>query len=191
MTLGNHDAVLVRGPGSIPAEGIDQEEHAHQQWLCRVVPPRLRRRVARWPYALRRTIGGVRMLFVHYGLTPSGDDFGPFVPEPRPSDLDALFAGCDADVVFYGHHHGASDLVGSARYVNPGSAGCHTVPLARFVVVGAEQGAYTVEHHAVPYDDSPLWPAFRERAVPAAAFIHRAFFGGRWADDAAWSPQDG
>jgi hypothetical protein len=129
------------------------------------------------------------MLFVHYSLTPSGDDFGPFVPRPGPADLDRVFAGCGADVVFYGHDHGASDLTGVARYVNPGSAGCHTVPLARFVVVEAQSGVYAVEHRAEAYDDASLWPALRERAVPAAAFIHRAFFGGRWlADPTASTP---
>lgn len=175
-TMGNHDALLVAGESA-----AGTEEDRHHAWVRAAVPGRLRERVAAWPYVLPCAVEGVRVVFAHYGLGDDGTSFRPIVRGARPADLDLLFEGVEADVVFYGHHHPASDLVGAARYVNPGSAGCQPLPLARFALLECARGSYTVEHRAVPYDDDVLRRAFADRAVPAVGFLHRAFYGNRWA----------
>ncbi len=120
---------------------------------------------------------GVRIVFLHYPLDVSGRDFGPFIADPSAAALDPLFAPYQADLAFYGHNHAASDVQGHARYVNPGSLGCYTESLARFVTLDLTDGSYTLTAHAAPYDDTNLLRAFEERHVPDRAFIRRAFFG--------------
>jgi predicted phosphodiesterase len=177
LTMGNHDAWFAFGlPRPRPA-WMSEGEVAHQDWVHAQLDPALSAVVARWPYIIRRDIEEVRVALVHYGLDESGRDFVRIMPHPTSADLDAMFAGFDIDLVFYGHHHPASDIRGRARYVSPGSLGCHSESLARFSVLDCTDGSYTLQHYAVPYDATALFAAFEARAVPERQFICRAFFG--------------
>ena len=92
--------------------------------------------------------------------------------------MDRLFAGVDADIICYGHHHPLSDLTGRARYFNPGSLGCSIEPVARFAVLTvAADGTYRLEKRAVPYDKRPVIAELFKRQVPGRRFITEAFFG--------------
>ena len=73
----------------------------------------------------------------------------------------------------------AEDLVGRARYVHPGSLGCHAEPIARFAILECESRSYELKMRHVPYDDSALFQQFERRDVPDRHFIYKAFFGGR------------
>ena len=178
--MGNHEAYFVNGlPEPRPA-WMSEGEIVHQRWVHRRLGSERRSRVASWPYLINREFEGVRVAFLHYGLTESGEDF---VPVERPVSVEALegiFKAQEADLIFYGHDHRASDLQGRARYVNPGSLGCHKEAVARYCVVDFCRGAYEVAHRSVGYDDAPLYRAFEERRVPEREFIYTAFFGGRF-----------
>ena len=93
--------------------------------------------------------------------------------------MDAVFADIDSDLVFYGHDHSPSDLVGKARYVNPGSLGCYIEPIARFAILEFGSRSYELKLRLVPYDDSALFHQFESRDVPERQFIYSTFFGGR------------
>lgn len=178
--MGNHDAWFAWGLPQPRPDWMSDGELAHQEWTHAQLDPALRTAVAAWPFSLRETVEGARLQFTHYALDASGRGFQPVRRAPNAADLDALFAGvADADVLCYGHDHTAGDVVGRMRYVNPGALGCHTQPLARFVLLAADHGRITLTHHAAPYDDALLTAAFRDRNVPDAAFINRIFFGGR------------
>ncbi len=97
--------------------------------------------LAEWPCVLEHDIEGVRTAFMHYGLEPSGGNFRPFASDATAEDLDEMFASHDADLLFYGHDHGASDVEGRARYVNPGSLGCCSQAVARYCLAEFRQGA--------------------------------------------------
>ncbi len=155
-------------------QGMSPGEFTHQRWVHEQIDPALRAVVADWPYARDEEIGGARVRFLHYPLTPGG--FARFRTLETPADADALFGAGDADVVFYGHHHPFSDLEGATRYVNPGSLGCHHRPLARFAILDASAGgAPSLAFHAVPYDPAPLLAEFERRNVPERDFILRHF----------------
>ncbi len=177
LTMGNHDAWFAFGLPSPRPAWLSEGEVAHQDWVHAQLDPARRAQVARWPYVLERDCEGVRVAFLHYGLDPTRRNFAPIVAQPTPADLDSLFGGIKADVVFYGHDHRQSDLRGAARYVNPGSLGCSTEALARFCVLDCASGTATVQHCTAPYDPSALFAAFEDRAMPERAFIRRAFFG--------------
>lgn len=177
MIMGNHDAWFVHGLPQPRPSWMTEVELAHQQWVHAQLDPSLRSVVARWPYVIQEQIDGIELTFTHYGLDDSGRGFVPVIPHPQSEDLDAMFGQFGADLVFYGHHHPTADLWGRGRYVNPGSLGCHTEPLARFVILDCASGAYTLQHRAVPYDDRVLFTAFEDRAVPEREIIRRIFFG--------------
>jgi predicted phosphodiesterase len=136
--------------------------------------------VGEWPYLIQEEFEEVRLSFVHYGLDESQQNFASFVNDPDVVDLNKLFAGLRSDVVFYGHNHLFSDLEGVARYVNPGSLGCHTKPIARFAVLECRRKSYELRMCHTPYDDSDLFDQFESRGVPERHFIYQAFFGGRY-----------
>ncbi len=177
LVMGNHDAWFAHGLPQPRPTWMTEDEVAHQQWVHAQLDPALRSAVAGWPYVIEDQLSGVRVVFAHYGLDDSGRGFVSVIPHVWPEHLDAMFGRYDADLVFYGHHHPASDLQGRARYVNPGSLGCHSEPLAHFVIFDCAGSTYTLHHHAVPYDDAPLFAAFEDRAVPEREFIRRIFFG--------------
>lgn len=180
LTMGNHDAYFAQGLPDPHPEGLSDGEAEHQHWVHSCLDPSLRDTVARWPFLIDEEIEGVRVRFIHYALDPSQKDFLPIVRDPTPDDLDQTFTGHSADLVFYGHHHPASDIQGQARYVNPGSLGCHTEAVARFSVLQCSGDTYELEKHAVPYDDAALVTAFAHRHVPEREFISKVFFGERF-----------
>nr|BBH87579.1 hypothetical protein KTC_23300 [Thermosporothrix sp. COM3] len=171
--MGNHDAYFAFGP----PEWAKEDEHLN--WTHQMLDPQLRSLVARWPYRVQQTIEGVRLTFLHYGLTPEGDNFLPIVQEPTPAAMDQLFKDESADLLFYGHHHPFSDMLGKARYVNPGSLGCYTHAIARYAMLTIQNGRYTLQHKTVTYDDSELLRAFEQRQVAERELILQSFFGGR------------
>lgn len=177
--MGNHDAWFAYGLPEPQPSWMSNGEARHQRWIHSCLDSSLRTVVGEWPYLIQNTIEGVRVSFLHYGLTESGRSFIPIIRDPEPADLDEVFSNLDAEIVFYGHHHPYSDLVGKSRYINPGSLGCHTEPVARFAVLECREKRYQLEVRGVPYDDGALFRAFEKRDVPEREFICRAFFGGR------------
>lgn len=180
LIMGNHDAWFAFGLPDPQPSWMSDGEVKHQQWIHSCIDSSLRTMVGEWPYLIPDIFEGIRVSFLHYGLTESRRDFVPIVRDPEPADLDELFSNPDSDIVFYGHHHPNSDIVSKARYVNPGSLGCHTEPVARFAVLECREKRYELEVRHISYDDSTLLQGFEKRKVPEREFIIRAFFGGRY-----------
>ncbi len=176
LLMGNHDAWFAFGLPRPRPTWMSDGEVAHQQWVHAQLDPSLRSVVAGWPYIVQEEWEGVRVTLLHYALDDTQRDFVPIVRDPTPADLDRIFASYQSDIVFYGHHHPASDLRGHGRYMNPGSLGCCTRPVARFAILECTDGAYTLEHHEVPYDDTSLFLEMERRQVPERDFICRVFF---------------
>jgi predicted phosphodiesterase len=181
--MGNHDAWFAFGLPDPGPPGMGQGELAHQRWTHAQLDPALRSVVAAWPWAIEEEVGGVPVAFLHYALDPTGRGFADPIPDSDPAALDRLFAPQLARLVFYGHLHYPTpiplEVVGNARYVNPGALGCSPEPLARYALLDVDQeGSCQLAFRAVPYDPAPLFAAFRESEVPERAFIKATFFGG-------------
>ena len=178
--MGNHDAWFAYGlPDPQPAWMGDGEVR-HQQWVHSCLDSSLQTVVGEWPYLIQDIFADTRVSFLHYGLTESRRNFVPIIRDPEPADLDEIFRNLDSDILFYGHHHPNSDMVSKARYVNPGSLGCHHEPVARFAVLECRKKRYELEVRGISYDDSALFREFEKRKVPEREFLIRAFFGGRY-----------
>jgi predicted phosphodiesterase len=176
---GNHELYFARGIPQPPRDWMSEGEARHQRWTHTRLGPGPRDVVREWPFSLEWTIAGLELVFLHYGMTPGRENFMPIIKDPNPTDLDGIFQHHPGDVFFFGHDHRSTDQVGKARYINPGSLGCHTRPEARFCVVEIQDEKFTVEHRAAAYDDTPLREAFLDREVPERTFIDQAFFGRR------------
>jgi predicted phosphodiesterase len=197
LLTGNHDQFHTQAlPVSCPA-GMSEVEWRHQQWMHAQLGTGHQEAVAQWPLQVRTEIEGVGVLLAHYGLQKDGRTWQDIVRQPQPEDLDQVFAlaeevsrpisshmtarDCQVDLVFFGHDHAGSDLLGRRHYVNPGSLGCQRTATAPYCLVEfAGDGSYAVRHRLVSYDDGELHAAFEDRQVPERGFIYRTFFGGRF-----------
>jgi predicted phosphodiesterase len=190
FVLGNHDEWFVHGLPRPQPDWMSDGEVTHQHWTHSQLDSVLRIVAAQWPYVIAQVVEGVRLTFTHYGLQKGGlqkglqkgrPAFAPIIGDPTPADLEEMFAPHESDILFYGHHHPASDIAGEhCRYVNPGSLGCQPEAVAPFVVLVCENGRYQLSKHMTLYEDAPLFQAFEQRRVPERAFFYRAFFGGRF-----------
>jgi predicted phosphodiesterase len=179
--MGNHDAYFAYGLPQPQPPWMSDGEVLHQQWTHAQLDRSLRVVVRAWLWQLQVIFDGIAMTFVHYGLDDTGRHFAPIIAQPKPEDLDRLFAAHTTPLLFYGHHHPFADVQGRARYINPGSLGCHTEPLARYAVVEATPHAFVVTHRQVAYADQALQSAFVQRNVPERILLNRFFFGDRFA----------
>ena len=191
FVMGNHDAWFAHGlPQSRPA-WMSAGEEEHHRWVHAQLErcdSTLRETVSAWPWVLDDVFGSesdiLRIRYQHYGLTAGGDGFASIVADPTGADLDRVFhpatIGPGPDVIFYGHHHPASDLTGpgGTRYINPGALGCSHDSLARFAVLRLDAGGtWRVTTHSAPYDRNAVLRAYDERDVPERDLIRGAFFG--------------
>ncbi len=180
LVMGNHDAYFAFGiPQPLP-QYLSEGEYQHQLWTYWQIDPALRPIVAEWPYVIEQEFEEVATTMLHYELNAEGDDFLPVIRRPGISDLDQLFSRRQSQLLFFGHDHNASDYQGRLRYINPGSAGCFSQAVARYVLVDYSRGSYTIEYRRAPYDDLPLFREFEKRQVPERDFIYQIFFGGRF-----------
>ena len=176
LIMGNHEARFVFGiPDPLPPS-VTEAYVEHHHWVASQLGSSLRDVIAKWPYLIQKDLGSCRVAFIHYGLGDSGKDFVPVVKEPTITDLDRMFGSLDSDIVFFGHTHHGVDLEGRARYVNPGSVGCHSEPVARFAILEVGEKGFEIVKHQVEYDDSSVFRDLVARDVPDRDNIMRSFF---------------
>lgn len=175
--MGNHDSFLVDGlPDPLP-KTISPGEVDHHRWVFSTINPSLKRVVRTWPLSLVKQIGDLRVMFLHYALNKMRRGYLPYIEDPDPSSLDKLFEDVEADIIFYGHDHRESDITGRARYLNPGSLGCHSEAIARYIILEIDEDSeYRVTRCMVPYDDYSVFEELETRKVPDRETILRCFF---------------
>lgn len=178
--LGNHELYYLNGLPEPQPDWMSDGEVRHQKWTHRQLGCQRRTVIAQWPFILEEEFEGVKIVFVHYGLAPSKSEFLGVVHSPKSADLDNIFRGCKAEVLFFGHDHSPSSTAGKVKYINPGSLGCSREALARFVIADIENKRVKIQNCHVRYDDKELFQTFENRNVPERAFIYQTFFGGRF-----------
>jgi predicted phosphodiesterase len=178
--MGNHDYWYVQGLPQPRPEWMSEGEVRHQRWTHSQLGPDFRDVIASWPFVIEEEYCGFHVAFMHYGLGEDSQSYKSFALNPSTQDLDDMFMSTDADLVFFGHDHLSSDIVGNSRYINPGSLGCQKIPMAPYCIVEFRKGDFDVRHCRAQYYDDELYQAFEARKVPERGFIYEAFFGGRF-----------
>lgn len=121
---------------------------------------------------------GTGALAVHASLI--ADDGLGISPSLDEVAIAVLFPDLDADIVFGGHTHRATDLTfDGIRFVNPGSISNHDEPHlgARYTTVRLGANDHTVEHHEVQYDKRLATDAIKSSGIPGQGFLLSRYFG--------------
>lgn len=131
------------------------------------------------PLELRETLpDGTRVLGVH--AAPGADDGDGIKTTSSEAEVQALLAGCEADLICVGHTHLPFDRqVGGKRVVNPG--GVSNPPgsdvRACYAVISANEQGYEVELRRVDYDQERVIEILQRIRHPALKFIVRHLRG--------------
>lgn len=115
---------------------------------------------------------GTRLLGVH--AAPGCDDGHGVYPTMSRPELEALLAGCQADLVCVGHNHWPLDLVvDGVRVVNPGSVSNPFPPdlRASYTLLEADALGYRLEFRRVDYDHQAVVEAVQRVRHPAAEYV--------------------
>jgi predicted phosphodiesterase len=125
------------------------------------------------PLESRATLpDGTRLLGVH--ASPGRDDGAGITPDRPLTELQAVLAGADADVVCAGHTHRPTDRhIGSVRAVNLGSV---SNPItddlrASYVIIHADRHGHRVEHRRVAYDHAAVLERVARSGHPGAEYL--------------------
>lgn len=125
------------------------------------------------PTRFRRTLpDGTRVLAVH--ASPVADDGLGIGNKATATELAALLAGCDADVVFGGHTHRPFDQrVGDVRAVNLGSVSNPIAPdlRASYVMLEADEHGHRISNRRVAYDRDAVIDTLEQLNHPGKAWL--------------------
>ena len=165
--LGNHDRDFVlrqtdvRYKSHVPSE--------HKQQVFGTLTEQMRQAVSRFPLSVTRICGGSKLMFCHYALVDKPFDWNvfPFMSlqlYPTAESLDDIFAGVDADAVFFGHKHEPCDIRGRMLYVDVGSVGCHPEPFARAVLIEYDDRSWRYIRLQAPYDGAGVRKRMKDMA---------------------------
>jgi len=143
--MGNHDHWFAFGlpvaTAKLMIKDLKSNEVAeHYAWTYQQIGTSYKNIVQKWPFKMElKADNGKNIGFQHYGIDKQTNWFKDFVQKPASNDLDYLFKEINADFIFYGHNHNASDLQGNSRYVNLGSAGSYNKPEVRIGILDISQ----------------------------------------------------
>lgn len=137
--------------------------------------------LAELPLEQRLTLpNGTRLLGVH--AAPGTDDGTGVYPGLSDGELQAIVAGCRADLVCVGHTHWPVDRSASGvRVVNLGSVSNPWAPdlRASYVLLKADASGYRLQHRRVDYERQAVIKAIQRSRHPAGEFMISHFSGQR------------
>ncbi|OGX61803.1 MAG: hypothetical protein A2189_09490 [Paenibacillus sp. RIFOXYA1_FULL_44_5] len=173
---GNHEqAVLAAYDGIAPPKGHHQERKHHEWIASRLNPlyvPFLRELPPKW----EEVIEGHSFLFTHYHMDGQ-QELLPIDKNPSAEKLDQIYQGIHVDAVCFGHHHVIHHFHSASIYINPGSLGCNSHPLARYAVLQISEAGIEVEYLAIPYERQEFIESYEALQLPDWNFILKAFHG--------------
>ncbi len=174
--MGNHDYWYAFGiPNPIPS-WMSKGEVEHQDWTHLQLGSGRKSLVREWKFREDlSTRSGVKITFMHYAFDNESQWFKGHIMRPTREEADQLFDNVEADYIFYGHNHLASDIKGRSHYINLGSAGCYNKAEVRLAIICSSEKGVSVEKIKAAYEDNGLIEAFERRKVPARDFITQNF----------------
>jgi predicted phosphodiesterase len=180
MIKGNHEEYYLSKGQNLP-DYIYPGEWEHQKWTYEDIGDDYIDLISQLPTRISREINGFKFVMMHYSAEHFGDEYRlkPLEQDLTMEKIDHFFPE-NADVIFFGHDHKSLDITSSAtntRYIDPGSAGCSSDHLARYVIVAILEKEYKITFKAVPYDKSKLIDRFIAKDVPSGDFIMKFFHG--------------
>ncbi|MGE7780864.1 metallophosphoesterase family protein [Peribacillus sp. NPDC097264] len=184
MISGNHDeAVLAIVKGEEhPTGHVHVKEH--HEWIAKRMDPLFVPLLEKLPRTLEVPVHDRTLFFTHYHMEKekrnahiSENPFSKIV-EPNLANLEALFRNRSEDLIGFGHHHPLHHFQNDQTiFLNPGSLGCNSEPIARYAVVTIEDNGIQVHLGNASYDNAAFLSSYKKLQVPEHEFIIRAFHG--------------
>lgn len=155
LIMGNHDRDFalnqsqMRFMSHVPTE--------HKQQVFATMTERQREIVASFPVFVTRSLAGKTVMFAHYAfndgeIRPNKFLFKSIIEYPTAEKFDELFNNADCDAIFFGHKHEPCEIQGKKLYVDIGSVGCHSEPVARGIVIDCDDEKWSYRRVSASYD---------------------------------------
>jgi len=177
---GNHEKYLLEGmPAEYPnEEDMSYGEMEHHKWEHRLLSAGSVAFLRSLPYRIDFACEGMTVSVLHSCMDREGHFTGSR-RDPDSSDLLAMFAGVDSDIIVYGHDHARNICKSDKLYINVGSLGCPSWDrnIARAGVLKIEKGNATIEPVDVPYDADEVVSQIEALDYPDADNIVKYFYG--------------
>ena len=177
---GNHDNYLLEGmPAEYPnEENMTPDEMEHHKWEHSMLSNESVAFLRSLPYRIDLTAEKLSISIMHTCMDGDGHFLG-LKRNPTGSDLSAMFAGVNSDIIIYGHDHARNICKGDKLYINVGSLGCPSRDrnIARAGVLRIENGEAAIDPIDVTYDADSVIRQINAINYPDADTIKRNFFG--------------
>ncbi|MBM7578131.1 metallophosphoesterase family protein [Jeotgalibacillus terrae] len=184
MITGNHDEAVLALLKGEDHPLSHAHARAHHQWIADNMDTTFIPKLEQLPRTINITIEGKMILFIHYHIDStkltdhiSEDPFSKII-EPELDNLRALFKNNKENLICFGHHHPLHYFKDDETiYLNPGSLGCNSTPVAPYSIVDIQQDKITVSLHEASYDNKNFLASYERLQVPARDFLIKAFHG--------------
>lgn len=175
---GNHEEYFIGGISNLESHPMSDGERKHQAFIASSLDEEIKKVISTFPYLIQENIEGINVAFVHYAFEDKGDrkTFKLIEKNVTEENMDRLFEGIEADVVFFGHDHRASDIKGRKHYIDVGSSGCTKDDITHCTIVDFKSQSYDIKVHRMRYDKEDVLKALEERQIPEREFISKVFF---------------
>ena len=177
---GNHEKYLLEGmPAEYPnEEDMSYGEMEHHKWEHRLLSAGSVAFLRSLPYRIDFACEGMTVSVMHSCMDREGH-FSGSRRDPGSSDLQAMFAGVDSDIIVYGHDHARNICKSDKLYINVGSLGCPSRDrnIARAGVLKIEKGGAAIEPVDVPYDADGVVSQIKALDYPDTDNIVKYFYG--------------
>jgi putative phosphoesterase len=178
FVIGNHEEYFVRGISKVTSESMSEGEKQHQIWTANSLNDEIRDTLSKFPYLIEETIEGTNVAFMHYALNnkESNKTFKSIEKNVTEDSMNNLFKDVDADLIFFGHEHNGSNIIGKKHYINVGSSGCTKEDITHFTIVEFAEKSYDVKVNEIKYEKDKVLRELYKREVPEREVISKIFF---------------
>ena len=157
---------------------MSEDEKVHQTWIANSLDDTIKERIIEFPYLIKENIEGINVVFMHYALNNGKRKkiFKSVEKNISEETMNILFEDVDAEIIFFGHEHMASNIKGKKHYINVGSSGCTKGNTTHCMIVEFEDRNYDIQVYQMKYDKKEIFEQLYERRVPERDFISKVFF---------------
>ena len=173
FVMGNHEEYFVKGILNVTFESMSEGEKQHQSWIANSLNHEIKETLYKFPYLIEETIEGTNVAFMHYALNNKEDNktFKSIEKNVTEESMNNLFKEVDADVIFYGHEHNASNIIGEKHYINVGSSGCTEGDRTHCTIVEFKEQGYDIKVHEMKYEKDKVLTELYKREVISKIFF--------------------
>ncbi len=184
MITGNHDEAILALLKSDQHPASHSHVLAHHKWIAEQMDEKFIVKLEQLPRFNHLSFEGQSMLFIHYHIeqniinSPICEDPFSKIVEPSVENMVKLFKKTDANLICFGHHHPVHLFENEKSiYLNPGSLGCNSKPLAPYAILVVTNERIEIELKEAVYKNQEFLSGYELLQVPEREIILKTFHG--------------